>query len=105
MLNPVQPEALEIHELDEQRRYQLTATVSVEIKILRRDELVGSLVGHSQSRAHVAHAHALLRQQPSGLSYFSRSTGLSLARLLAQLRSQPFRRYLCPALGSHRWHQ
>ncbi len=59
----------------------------VGIKVLRRDELVGSLVGHSQSRAYVAQAHALLHQQPSGLSYLSRSTGLSLARLLTQLLS------------------
>ncbi len=48
---------------------------------------MGSLVGHPQGRAHVAQAHALLRQQPSGLSHLSGSAGLSLARLLAQLLS------------------
>jgi hypothetical protein len=55
------------------------------MEVLRRDELVGSLVGDAQRRAYVAQAHTLLRQQPRGLPYLSRSTGLSQARLLAQL--------------------
>jgi len=55
------------------------------MEVLRRDELVGSLVGDAQRRAYVAQAQTLLRQQPRGLPYLSRSTGLSQARLLAQL--------------------
>ena len=46
---------------------------------------MGSLVGDAQRRAYVAQAQTLLRQQPRGLPYLSRSTGLSQARLLAQL--------------------